>query len=108
MKTKTILILILLAVLAAGRPACAQGTAFTYQGSLESNGSPANGVYDLQFTLFDAAQNGNRLGSPLTNSAVTVNNGLFTTTLDFGPGVFNGSSCWLGIGVRAKIGRAHV
>ena len=28
----------------------AQGTAFTYQGRLNDNGSPANGIYDLRFT----------------------------------------------------------
>ena len=100
------LLLTSLTVLAADRPACAQGTVFTYQGSLESNGSPANGAYDLQFTLFDAAQNGNQVGAALINSAVTVNNGAFTTTLDFGPGVFTGPSRWLGIGVRASGGGA--
>ena len=30
----------------------AQGTAFTYKGQLENNGSPASGTYDLSFTLF--------------------------------------------------------
>ena len=29
----------------------AQGTAFTYQGRLNSSGTLANGSYDLQFTL---------------------------------------------------------
>ena len=33
-------------------PAFAQGTAFTYQGQLQDNGSPASGNYDLQFMLF--------------------------------------------------------
>ena len=32
--------------------AFAQGTAFTYQGRLNSSGSPANGSYDLTFTLY--------------------------------------------------------
>jgi hypothetical protein len=82
----------------------AQGTAFTYQGQLNSNGSSANGVYDLQFTLFDAAQNGNQIGAALISSAVTVNNGAFATTLDFGPGVFAGPSRWLAIGARSRGG----
>ncbi len=30
----------------------AQGTAFTYQGQLQNNGSPASGTYNLTFTLF--------------------------------------------------------
>src|SRR5437870_7471033 len=33
----------------------AQTTAFTYQGKLTDGGAPANGTYDLQFTLFDGA-----------------------------------------------------
>ena len=34
--------------------ALAQGTAFTYQGQLNSNGGPANGIYDLQFAIYDS------------------------------------------------------
>ena len=30
----------------------AQGTAFTYQGRLNDNGAPANGIYDLQFRIY--------------------------------------------------------
>lgn len=79
----------------------AQGTAFTYQGRLEVNGSPANGSYDLQFALFDAATNGNQIGSTLTNTAVAVTNGLFTTQLDFG-NAFGGGAPWLEIGARTN------
>jgi len=77
----------------------AQGTAFTYQGRLNSGGSPASGNYNLMFTLFDTNTAGNILGGPITNSAVAVNNGLFTTTIDFGAGVLNGGSNWLEIAV---------
>ena len=76
----------------------AQGTAFTYQGQLQSSGSPANGAYDFQFALYDAATNGNLVAGFVTNSAVAVSNGLFTTTLDFGP-VFTGNAAWLCISV---------
>jgi hypothetical protein len=31
----------------------AQGTAFTYQGRLQNNGSPASGTYNLTFSLFN-------------------------------------------------------
>jgi hypothetical protein len=81
----------------------AQGTAFIYQGRLNDNGSPAGGLYDFQFTVCDAATNGNRVAGPLTNSATTVANGLFTVTLDFGP-VFNGANYWLEIAVRTNGG----
>ena len=32
-------------------PARAQGTAFTYQGRLNSGTNPATGIYDLRFTI---------------------------------------------------------
>ena len=66
----------------------AQSTAFTYQGRLTDNGSPANGSYDLTATLFGLASGGSPVAGPVTNSAVTVSNGLFTTAIDFGADVF--------------------
>ncbi len=84
--------------------AFAQGTAFTYQGQLQNNGSLANGSYDLQFALFDAATSGSQVGGNVTNPAVGVTNGLFTTTIDFGPGIFTGDALWLQIGVETNGG----
>ncbi len=77
----------------------AQGTAFTYQGQLNDGGSPANGNYDLTFTLYNSITN---VTGPLTNSAVAVTNGLFTTILNFGPGLFTGTNYFLQIGVRSN------
>ena len=82
----------------------AQGTAFTYQGQLVSGGAPANGSYDLTFTLFDAGADGDLIAGPLTNSATAVSNGLFTVTLDFGAGVFTGTTYWLEIAVETNGG----
>src|SRR5258708_38078201 len=79
----------------------AQGTAFMYQGQLVSGSSPANGIYDLRFTVYDANTNGNQVSGVLTNSATGVNNGLFAVSLDFG-NVFDGSPRWLEIGVRTN------
>src|SRR4051812_30165507 len=80
----------------------AQTTAFTYQGSLAENGSAANGNYDLRVSLYDAVTNGIVYGSPLTNSAVPVANGLFSIALDFGSAPFDGSGRWLEIAVRTN------
>src|SRR6476619_390752 len=80
--------------------AFAQGTAFTYQGRLNDGASLANGRYDLQFILFNVNQFGFPVGPILTNANLVVNSGLFTTTLDFGAGVFSGSNYWLEISVR--------
>jgi microcystin-dependent protein len=80
----------------------AQGTAFTYQGRLNSGGGPANGSYDLAFTLFNANTTGVAVAGPVTNSATAVSNGLFTTAIDFGPGVFLGGSNWLEMAVSTN------
>src|SRR5271154_4598991 len=91
-----------LTILCAVETSRAQGTAFTYQGQLNDGGSPTTGNYDLQFQIYNAVTNGNAISVPLTNSATAVNNGQFTTTLDFGAGIFNGTNCWLQIGVRTN------
>ncbi|SPE54742.1 conserved exported hypothetical protein [Verrucomicrobia bacterium] len=86
--------------------AAAQGTAFSYQGQLENGGSPANGGYDLRFSLYDVATGGTLVAGFITNSATPVSNGLFTVVLDFGAGVFGGTPYWLQIGVRTNGGGA--
>jgi len=83
-------------------PAFAQGSAFTYQGRLNLNGAPANGSYDLSFTVFPSGGVGSAVAGPLTNNATTVSNGLFTVTLDFGVGIFNGQNRWLEIAARTN------
>ena len=65
----------------------AQGSAFTYQGRLNDGGTPANGVYDLRFAIYDASANGSQAGNSVTNLATGVSNGLFAVTLNFG-GIF--------------------
>lgn len=75
----------------------AQSTAFTYQGQLDANGSPASGAYQFTFTLYDAVSGGNAIGSPIQQS-IDVVNGLFTTDLDF-HSVFSGQQYWLDIQV---------
>jgi hypothetical protein len=78
----------------------AQTTAFTYQGRLNSAGLPANGIFDLRFTVYDSSNNpGGIVAGPITNSTVAVSNALFVTTLDLGAGVFTGPDRWLEIGV---------
>ncbi len=82
--------------------AFAQTTAFTYQGQLADNGVPADGDYDVRFSLHDADSAGNPVGSEITVAPLSVTDGLFTVTLDFGAAVFDGSPRWLEIAVRAN------
>jgi hypothetical protein len=82
--------------------AFAQGTAFTYQGSLTANGQALTGNFDMQFKLHPASTGTNQVGPTLTNAPVGVTNGLFTVTLDFTTVPFTGSPLWLEIGVRTN------
>ena len=99
-------LLLIIAGLGLARVVSGQGTAFTYQGRLMDNGAPATGNYDLRFAIYDAAAGGNLLGGPLTNAPVSVDNGAFTVILDFGQGLFTGSTRWIEIGVRTNGGAA--
>src|SRR5438132_467478 len=78
------------------------GSAFTYQGRLSQNGAVANGSYDLQFVLRDAAIAGAQVGGTIVLVPVIVSNGLFTVPLDFGSAAFDGNPRWLEIGVRTN------
>ncbi len=99
----TVPVLVLLAGL---HPAAAQGTKFTYQGHFNDSGAPANGSYDLEFSLFKVSVGDSPVAGPITNSPVAVSNGLFTTSIDFGAGEFNGTAYWLQIAVRTNGGGA--
>jgi len=75
------------------------GSGFTYQGYLTDGGAPANGVYNFEFTLYDAETEGISFGTANVDE-VTVDEGLFTVQIDFGSGVFDGDARWLAIGVQ--------
>jgi hypothetical protein len=79
----------------------AVGTAFTYQGRLLDNGAPANGPYDFQLRLYDALTGGAQVGSTVSQGDVTVTNGLFTVTLDFGASAFSGGPRYLQVETRS-------
>lgn len=75
----------------------AQTTEFSYQGFITDNNAPANGNYDLEFRLFDAATGGTLIGT-LQRSNVAVSDGIFGVVLDFG--AFPPTNRFLEIGVR--------
>ena len=91
-----------LTVLTQVHSAQAQGTAFTYQGRLNSSGAAVSGNYDLRFTIFDSSGGATVVGEPLTNSVTGISNGLFAVTLDFGANVFTGPARWLEISARTN------
>src|SRR2546425_2284047 len=67
-------------------------------------GTAANGIYDMQFKLYDTASvgTGTQIGSTITKSTVMVTSGVFTVDLDFGSSAFPGAGRFLGIAVRAN------
>src|SRR5262245_20234467 len=89
--------------LASINSARAQASAFTYQGRLlDSNSAPVTGNFQMQFKLHPASSGTNQIGTTLTNGPVSVSNGLFTVTIDFGAPAFDGNARWLEIGVRTN------
>ena len=70
----------------------AQGTAFTYQGQLTDSGTPASGLFDLRFSIYDAPSGGSVIAGPVDAGDISVTNGLFTVTLDLGSTPFSGGS----------------
>ncbi len=91
----TALILPLLAGIATAQPA-----AVNYQGYLEENGLPSEGIFDLEFRLFDATDGGIQIGNTINIDDIPVADGLFSTPLDFGDGAFDASPRYLQIAVR--------
>lgn len=107
MKTNSFLFLLLAtACLAMWAPsptlAASLDNSFTYQGQLNDANGPANGNYDFSFRLFRTANTASLAYGPITNVAVAVADGRFTTSLNFGTNVFDGTAYWLRIDVRTN------
>jgi hypothetical protein len=85
-------------------PLAPVGAEFTYQGQLRSGSQPVSSTCDFQFSLYDVASGGSPVSGPIDRLAVPVQNGLFTTQLDFGASQFAGDSRWLEIAVRCPAG----
>ncbi len=93
---KNLALLFSIIVLASGI-CLAQTSAFTYQGKLSDGGTPANGVYDMQFKLYNTAGALQGSANTVTNPTVQVVNGIFTVQLDFGATGFPGDDRFLGV-----------
>lgn len=108
LRSNRILISVCLGItfLTASASATPQTAAFTYQGQLKDAGNPVNGPHNFTFSLWDSSVGGTQIGQTLifdgvgTNPPpITVTDGLFSISLDFGVGVFNGQERWLEITV---------
>ena len=103
MKTNILKVVLNLALLLAAGRAGAEVTALTYQGRLDDGGSPASGLYDMTFQVWDAASGGATQSGLVGANAVPVTNGLFTVTVDFGEAPFTGAERWLQIRVSTNL-----
>ncbi len=100
MKTYLVLLLFLCATCFSAAQAMPVGSAFTYQGELKQAGVPADGVYDFQFQLFNAASGGVAVSGITVINNLNVDEGLFTVMLDFGDSPFTGDAVFLQIQVK--------
>jgi len=75
------------------------GTAFHYQGRLHDAGDPADGLYDMRFSLWDGPDAMAGFLGEVTLDDVTVTGGYFRASLDFGLNVFDGEERWLEVAV---------
>ena len=107
-------IIVIVTVLSATTGAEDLGTVFSYQGRLETAGSPPlSGSYDFQFRVHDTplVGTGTPIGDPMAEPNVPVTEGIFTVQLNPDPGgtdpnLFNGEVRYLEIAVR-KTGSAE-
>ncbi len=84
----------------AAAGAAVVGTGFTIQAYMDDGGAPANGSYDFEFALFDAAAGGTQVGATFTLGDKAVFDGYFDVELDFGAGAFGGGARHLETRVR--------
>jgi hypothetical protein len=86
----------------------AHADSFTYHGTLQDAGRPANGRYDLQLTLYSKQSGGSVVAGPVTLYGVTVSNGNFSTNVDFGPTTAMTSQGWVDVKVSPAGNNAFV
>ena len=79
-------------------------SAFTYQGRLNLDGVPLEGLTDFEFSLWDADRAGTQIGSTIALDSLNIADGLVTVDLDFGSRAFDGNERWLEIAVRFPAG----
>lgn len=76
---------------------------FTFQGYVESGGSPIDGDADLTFRIYDAASGGSQLGNTVTETNYPVADGVFTIDLDAGTALaFDGDARFLEVEVNGQ------
>lgn len=74
---------------------------FTYRGYLEDGGSPAEGRYDLQLSLYADAEGARSLGVPIELTDVTLRGGHFAVAVPMPALPAQTDAAWLGVAVKS-------
>ena len=92
----------------------AHAAPWTYRGTLNDGGKPANGSYDLRVTLISESDQ-RPITQPISLFRVPVHDGVFSVDVDFGIDLSNAPAMRLkteigqdGSAFTPQIGRAHV
>ena len=102
MKNITIKLSLILAIgIVLSLSVYSQTNEITYQGKLDSSGSPANDLFDFKFRLFNSLTGGTQLGNEVSVDDVTVSEGIFNVNLDFGYD-FTQTNVYLEISVKSS------
>jgi hypothetical protein len=80
------------------------GSFFTYQGRLEDASGPVNDTCDFEFSLWTDSLLGNPVGGTQARDSVTLDDGYFSVSLDFGVSAFQGEARYLQIAVDCGSG----
>ena len=108
------LLIVLVAAILAANASHAQliNDSFTYQGTLNDGGVPANGPYDININVFDSAVGGNLIpGGSDSFILVPVTDGLFEVFVDFNTtgSIFDSNQTrWLQVSIRENGGPNYI
>ncbi len=97
-----IIITLVIIMFSAGFALAGGNTAFNYQGRLLEAGVPANGTFNVDFSLWDDPVAGSQIGSTIIFNSLPISDGLFTVELDFGASAFDNTSRWIEIAVNGS------
>jgi hypothetical protein len=101
MKSARMLASLTFAIAMAFGPVSGWAATFTYHGNLQDSGRPAEGNYDLELTLYSAANGGSAIAGPLLLYNVPAHGGAFSVEADFGPLSNITEPAWLGVKLRS-------
>ncbi len=93
-----------LSVQDCGAPGATPATTFTYRGELTTGNAPAEGDFDMLFTLYSTESGAaGQVGSILCVNDIAVSGGKFSVLLDYG-NVFSDTARYIEVAVRADEG----